>query len=248
MDPKAKIEHLRKDENHERVDVTTANGDLVTLDVDTGTRLPLRVTSMTYNANLGDAAIETTFSDYETVNGLKVPTHFVTKIDKYPQFDFRANRTVIDSNSGDLAAPAEARGSVPPPAAVTVTAEEVGKGIWWLAGSGNHRSILFEFDDHLVLFEAPLNELRTKAVIDTARTLRPEKPLTHVIVSHHHFDHSGGLRTYVAQGATVVTHEANRDLYQNLFFAPHARTLQPDRLSTLYPWFAGKVETAKERA
>ena len=24
------------------------------------------------------------------------------------------------------------------------------KGIWWLAGSGNHRSIVFEFDDHLV--------------------------------------------------------------------------------------------------
>ena len=38
----------------------------------------------------------------------------------------------------------------PPPADVTV--EQVGKGIWWLAGS-SHRSVVFEFDDHLVLFE-----------------------------------------------------------------------------------------------
>jgi len=250
MDPKAKIENLRKDENGERVDVTTANGDLVTLAVDSGTRLPLRVTSMTYNANLGDAAIETTFSDYETVNGLKVPTHFVTKIDKYPQFDFRANRTVIDSNSGDLAAPADAKGSIPLPAAVTVTAEEVGKGIWWLAGSGNHRSILFEFDDHLVLFEAPLNELRTKAVIDTARTLCPEKPLTHVIVSHHHFDHSGGLRVAVAEGLTVITQRANVEFFKELVARKHsivqdalARTPKPLKIEAV-----DEEMTLKDRA
>jgi glyoxylase-like metal-dependent hydrolase (beta-lactamase superfamily II) len=57
--------------------------------------------------------------------------------------------------------------------------------------------------------------------------------------THHHFDHSGGLRTYVAQGATVITHEQNRDLYERVFFYPAPRTLQPDTLSMLNPWFAG---------
>ena len=83
--------------------------------------------------------------------------------------------------------------------------DPVAKGIWWLSGSGNHRSIVFEFADHLVLFEVPLNETRSKAVIDEARKLS-SKPLTHAVVSHHHFDHSGGLRVAVAEGLTIITH------------------------------------------
>src|SRR5262249_56057025 len=98
--------------------------------------------------------------------------------------------------------------AVPAPPPQVVTAEPMGKGIWWLAGSGNHRSVVFEFDDHLVLYEAPLNETRSKAVIDKARTLSP-KPLTHVIISHLHFDHSGGLRVAVAEGLTIITYKEN---------------------------------------
>jgi hypothetical protein len=185
--------------------------------------MPLRVTSMSYNANLGDVAIETSFADYEAAGGLKLPKHLITKIDKYPQFDFRITRNAVDADAGDLMAPAGAKSmSLPPAAAITVTAQEVAKGIWWLAGSGNHRSILFEFDDHLTLFEAPLNEARTKAVIDTARSLRPEKPLTHVIVSHHHFDHSGGLRMAVAEGLTVITYRGNVEFFKDLVARKHS--------------------------
>ena len=56
--------------------------------------------------------------------------------------------------------------------------------------------------------------------------------------THHHFDHAGGLRAYVAQSATVVTHQGNRDFYDDVFFQPGRRMLEPDILSDRMPWFA----------
>src|SRR5215831_14254574 len=229
LDPNAKIDNLRQFNDTEQVDITTAWGDVLTLTLDRATKTPMRAASMSDNPNLGDVVIETSFGDYETVAGLKMPRSLSTKIEKYPQFDLHVTRNAVDSDDADLAAPAEVKAmSLPPAAAISVNAKEVGKGIWWLAGSGNHRSILFEFADHLVLFEAPVNEVRTKAVIDTARSLRPEKPLTHVIVSHHHFDHSGGLRAAVAEGLTVITYRGNVEFFKDLVARKHS--LVPDTL------------------
>jgi hypothetical protein len=223
LDPAAKIGHLRQFNDSEQIDITTAAGDLLTLTIDAVSKTPLRISSTSYNPNLGDVTIETSFGDYDTVSGLRLPKRLITKIDKFPQFDLRIARNLVDGDTGDLLAPPQLKGvSLPPAAAITVTAKEVGKGIWWLAGSGNHRSILFEFSDHLVLFEAPLNEARTKAVIDTARSLRPEKPLTHVIVSHHHFDHSGGLRAAVAEGLAVITYRGNVEFFKDLVARKHS--------------------------
>jgi hypothetical protein len=229
LDPGSKLGMLRTEGTEQLIDVTTAAGDSVTLAVDQATHLPTRVISMADNANMGDVAIVTTFADYRPVGDLKLPSRLTTKMDKYLQLDLQVADYFPDVDVNGLAAPAEIASAAPPqPPPVLVTVEPVSKGIWWLAGSGNHRSIVFEFDDHLVLFEAPLNEARTKAVIDKARTLSP-KPLTAVIVSHHHFDHSGGLRAAVAEGLTIVTHRANEAFFKDLIARKH--TIVPDALA-----------------
>ena len=76
---------------------------------------------------------------------------------------------------------------------------------------------MIEFKDHLVLFELGVNaRSQAKAVIDHARTLVPGKPVTHLIISHHHFDHTAGFREAVAEGLTIIQRPTQRsDLPRN---------------------------------
>jgi hypothetical protein len=229
LDPAAKLSNLRQEGNDDLVDVTTAKGDTVTLAVNRTTKLPVRVESKAAHPNLGDVVIATAFENYQAVDGVQVPGKLVTMIDKYPQLTIDVAKTSINVDAANLEAPADVKSAaLPSPPAPVVTVESVGKGVWWLAGSGNHRSVVFEFQDHLTLFEVPVSEARSKAVIDKARTLSP-KPLTHVIVSHHHFDHSGGLRVAVAESLTVITHRLNEPFFKMLVARPF--TLEPDALA-----------------
>ena len=67
------------------------------------------------------------------------------------------------------------------------------------------------------------------AVIAKVKETIPNKPIRYLINTHVHFDHSGGLRTYVDEGATIVTHEMNKPYYEQAWAAP--RTINPDRLA-----------------
>lgn len=82
--------------------------------------------------------------------------------------------------------------------------------------------------DHVVVVEGPQNEARSLAVVAKVKETIPNKPLRYLINTHAHFDHAGGLRTWVDEGATIVTHAANRPYYEEAWKAPH--TLNPDRL------------------
>jgi glyoxylase-like metal-dependent hydrolase (beta-lactamase superfamily II) len=131
---------------------------------------------------------------------------------------------------------------------VRVQSQKLGDGLWLIAG-GSHNSVAVEFKDYAAVIEAPLNEERSLAVIAEVNRLIPNKPIQFVVNTHHHWDHLGGIRTYVHEGATVITHEANRPYYQEVLRA-RPWVLQPDRYS-MYPpeeWSEGYIfETAREK-
>ncbi len=74
--------------------------------------------------------------------------------------------------------------------------------------------------DHVILFECPLGDERALAAIDAVKKVIPGKPIRHAVDSHHHFDHSGGLRACAAEGATIVTHAMNKYYFEQVHAAP----------------------------
>jgi hypothetical protein len=231
LDPKSKLSRFRENGNQQLIDVTTSAGDVLTLAVDSQTKFPASVSATTDQPNLGDVVIQTSFDDYEDAGGLKLPKHLKTSVDKWEQSNVQVSNNIVNGAAGDLAASAalKAELAAPDDPPVDVTVEPVAKGIWLLAGAGNHHSIAFEFADHLTLFELPESEARAKAVIEKTHSLAFGKPLTEVIVSHHHFDHSGGLRTAVAEGLTIITQRGNAAFFKDLAARKH--TIAPDELA-----------------
>jgi glyoxylase-like metal-dependent hydrolase (beta-lactamase superfamily II) len=174
------------------------------------------------NNVLGDTPFETAFSDYKDFGGVKFPTHIVQKQGGYPVLDL----TVTDVKPN---APANIANAGPPPAAIAPTAssEKLGDGVYLILGG--YAALAVDFKDYIVIVEGGQNDQRTAAVIAEAKKLIPNKPIKYVVNTHHHFDHSGGLRAYVAEGAIVVTQQINKPYYQKIWANPH--TIAPDKLS-----------------
>ena len=80
-----------------------------------------------------------------------------------------------------------------------------------------------------MLIDAPQSEARTLAVMAKARETAPGKPLTQLVTTHHHFDHTAGMRAAIAEGMTVITHAGNRAWVESMAKRPHTR--QPDTLA-----------------
>lgn len=90
------------------------------------------------------------------------------------------------------------------------------------------RSMIVEFNDFLVVAEAPLNSANGELIIEEARKLAPGKPIKYFVFGHFHTHYIGGVRAFVHKGATVLAHKLDRAYVEHIVNAPH--TLHPDNL------------------
>ena len=207
------------------------------------------------NPVYGDMLYELRYTEYKDFGGVKFPT--VLHIHQGdPRLSTAHNSMEIKVTSVQsnvtvpaISVPDAVRSATAP--VERVQSQKLADGVWFIGG-GTHNSLAIEFRDFATVIEAPLNEERSLAVIGEVSRLIPNKPIRYVVNTHHHFDHSGGLRTYLAQGATIVTQEGNKDYYERVLFSTAPRTLQPDRFSTYYPYFSGgrrplPIETVNQK-
>jgi glyoxylase-like metal-dependent hydrolase (beta-lactamase superfamily II) len=207
-----------------------------------------RVQTWIDNPVLGDTPVETTFSEYRDFGGVMFPGHIVRTQGGHPVLDLTVS-TVKANPAVDVTVPESVKAATTPP--VVVTADKLADGVYYLKG-GSHHSVAIEQADHVVVVEGPQTEARSLAVIAKVKETIPNKPIKYLINTHVHFDHSGGLRTWVDEGSTIVTHQMNKPYYEQAWAAPH--TLNPDKLAqskkaATFETFAGKhVLTDGKRA
>jgi hypothetical protein len=181
-----------------------------------------KVEAWSPNPVLGDMLTETTYTDYKDFGGVQFPTKITQKQGGFPALELTVSE-VKPNESVDIQVPDNVR-----QASVQVKTDKVADGVWYLTG-GSHHSVLVEMKDHLVVIEGPQDDARATAVIAEVKKTVPNKPIQYVVNSHHHFDHAGGLGAFVAEGATIITHDVNKGFLEQSFAAP--RTIQPDKLA-----------------
>jgi len=184
--------------------------------------LVTRIESTMPHPVLGDTPVVTEYSEWRDFNGTKFPARIKQSQGASAVLDLTV--TEVKANEPvDINVPDNVRN-----ARENVTSEKVAEGVWFLAG-GSHNSVAIELSDRILLVESPLYDGRALAVFQAANKLVPGKTVLTVINSHHHFDHAGGLRAAVGEGATLITSGMAKPYFERVFANPNR--IAPDRLA-----------------
>jgi glyoxylase-like metal-dependent hydrolase (beta-lactamase superfamily II) len=177
----------------------------------------------------GDMRVEAEFSGYRNFDGLRFPGRILHRQGGLGLFDLTVDKVV--SNPASAAAPpqqaaaAGGRGAgagggrgVGGAAAAPAAPIEIAPGVFVLDGA--YQAVAVAFNDHSVVIDGMQNEARTRAVIAQTKQAIPGKPIRYVVVTHSHFDHVSGLRDFVAEGATILTHESSAKFFERALSTP----------------------------
>jgi glyoxylase-like metal-dependent hydrolase (beta-lactamase superfamily II) len=196
-----------------------------------------RIRTTVANSVLGSMPVEVAFSDYKDYGGVTFPTRVVQSQGGHPTLDLTV--TDVRPNGAATVTVASVEPGPVPPSPARTDFEKIADGVFFLTG-GAPLSVLVEFSDHVVVIEAPQDDAKSEATIAAVRRMMPGKPIRYVINTHHHFDHSGGLGGYIAEGIPIIMHENNKPYFERIFrnrftpdSSPQPRSVRTATLETV---------------
>lgn len=195
--------------------------------------LPLATERLGDDDITGDRRTVTWYTHWVDAGGVKLPRQVDVEVNAR-----LLSHTVVTSaalnqrlDASVFAIPDSMRAKAPPStvaAPIAVTLVAISPGVWRAEG-GSHHSLVIEQDSGLLVIEAPQSTARGNAVLDTLRSRFPAKRILAVAMTHHHHDHAGGIRAFMARGIPVITHQRNVAFVRSI--ATAKKTVAPDRLS-----------------
>ena len=188
------------------------------------------------DAFMGDMHVVGVYSDYESFNGLMVPT--VIEQQRGGGGIFGIEVEAAAANPADLVAlmdytPPAGGGGGGGGAAPTDITQMIADGVYLV--TAGYQSMAVEFSDHIVVLESGQSEARGEQILAEVKAAVPGKPIRYVVNSHPHSDHTAGLIPFVREGATIVTHANNVDFLEMALSTP--RTLLGEE--SMIPQFMG---------
>jgi glyoxylase-like metal-dependent hydrolase (beta-lactamase superfamily II) len=234
---------------------------------DPQTKLPAAIRTRDDDNIAGDSTYDLVPSDWKAVGGVKI-AHTLSyqlngvEVGKVIYKEVTANPTIAADTFAvpegvKSAAKGPATGNVPyqcalgrfldsdgiiAPPGGGLKLVELAPNVQHVQG-GSANNLIVAMKDHLVVFDAPYGELQSRCVIDEAKKKHPGKPIRYLVLTHHHMDHTGGTRTFMAEGATVMVPSPDKAYFEKVARMPH--TVVPDELAKKRR--AAKVQEVKDQ-
>ncbi len=209
------------------ISFSDADGAQVSIYFDAATNLPTKTEALIDDPILGDIVRETVYADWRPLEKVVLPFRYTERVGGVTLEDMRASSITLNTRPPDslFALPDGYAKVEPGPDAPQV--KKLGDDVYALLGPYN--SLFVVFKDYVLVVEAGGNNRISSAFIGEIKKIAPDKPIRYLVSTHFHFDHLSGVRSYVAEGTTIVTTPSAKSVIERAVQAQHA--MRPDALS-----------------
>lgn len=213
---------------HSVVSYANEDGAEVALYFDDKTNLLSKFETLGTDVFAGDVVSETIFTGYRTDGSRQIPTGRMTKTNDELTAEIRFFEVAFNKPLAEdlFKAPDGMKPFTPP--ANTNPVNKLAENVYTVV-AGGYNVLFVDFKDFIFVMEAPGGDNVSRQAIEQIKKTVPGKPIRYVAVTHHHDDHAGGVRTYIAEGATLIAAPGEKSFFEKI--AKSKFTIDPDTLT-----------------